>query len=177
MRLYLKMLVNDVIEIDVPSSVTLWQLYEAAHEACPEWPVSRMKLFSLDSDHVDCASLRDGDWLGLYVYEERYVKIVSGADQQYFSVEVSSQPTFTYPHTRSIFFEFNGGPFMGRFLALSKTYYSLEEMIRSSREYAPEYHDRIVEQAVPLWEEIMSTYQSRRAEYLLRREVVRGVDD
>ncbi len=183
MKLYVKILTGELIEIEVESPVTKDNILDAIHALCPDWEKHRMIVFSTNQSRngFDPQSLQDEDMICLFLTEPQYVQIVTGADHQYFSLNVSSQPTFSYPHTRSLFFEFRSkdeGPTEKDtfyYFAKNTTCTSLEEMIRLNTEYPPTSIDYIVDTAKKCWEKIMKHYPSKRKEYMKRLDHIQNV--
>ena len=180
MIIHVKMLNGDHLVTDTPPFEGVNGIRQQIYRAHPEWSISRMRLFTTDTSTgvIDFATLKDGDVIHLYLTEEVFVQIVTGADHEYFSINVSDTEDFAYQHTRSLFFHYTGSPFSQSevfyYFTHRRFYERIEDMVRANTEYPLEWVDQIVEQANEKWATIQQMYPKARQQYLDRFEMVQS---
>lgn len=109
MRLYVKSLAHDLLEIDWNPLTGPQGIREAIHEVEPSWSLTRLEPFLPREDMV-WAELEEDDCIGLLLSKEWYVKIIRYEDTFHFFIHASSNPQFSYPDTHTIMFEHTRHP-------------------------------------------------------------------
>ena len=178
MRLHARMLSGDVIsvEMDVKGESFIDDIKEAIHAIRPEWPTYVIRVFTTETEsgEIDPHQLRDNDWLGLVIIDPIFVRVITGADHSLFSICVSERPDFSYPHTRTLFFEFDNGCFYH--FRHRRNHNDLSSMIRQAGEFPEEQLDYIIRETETQWNTIMETYPEMRKRYLERLEIVHSIE-
>jgi len=175
MKLYIKLLTGDFLQIDCDPNEK--SIHDAIHMIHPEWDPSQMRLFTMDAHDGICnmSTLEENNILCLFICDPCYVRILTNAEHLIFSLSVSERPDFTYPCTRSLFFEFSGH----KMYDYSKRHAvdTLEHLIHRSDEFRMDQLEYIIKEAQKQWAVIMETYEEKRGEYLRRLQIVQSVDN
>jgi hypothetical protein len=157
MRLYVKMLAEGLLEIEWDPTTGRYGICEAIRVLEPTWSYSRMEPFLLQ-ENACWSDLEEDDMIGLFLITEQYVKIVPCESTSYYFLHVSSDPEFTFPHTRTIMFEHEihprtGGDKFSCALPSLHRFSAITELIVLWSEITDSYKKQVIELANNAWRE------------------------
>jgi hypothetical protein len=173
MKLIVKLLKGDLLEIDWDPSTGEKGLKSSIQSFDPSWTPGRQQLFMIEPTRFpfDIKDLSEGDCIGLFLCPLQFAKITSSYTHTLFALHLSSEQDFSYPNTLSVFFEFErkNGEDEFRCFITRKIFNTLEEIIKNMPYITQEMKPYWIEIALPAWEEVMKWWPSLRQAYLDRR--------
>lgn len=164
---------GELLEIDWDPSTGEKGLKGCIQAFDSSWTPGRQRFFMVEPKSVPFSTddLSDGDWVGLFLCPPRFAKFTASYSHTLFALHLSSDESFSYPHTTSIFFEFSrtSGADCFRCFMTHKMYSTIAELIQSITYLSDEMKPYWIELAIPAWEDVMKWWPALYQAYLDRR--------
>lgn len=172
MKLQVHLMNGDLLDLEWDPSTGESGLKQCIHAFDESWSPGRQRLFRIVPGSIpfDVRTLVENDVIGLFLCPVLFVRFTASITHTLFAMHMSFREDFSYPHTTSLFFDFEkdlpDGPEVFRCYESRGVFGSIEEMIRGTPSIPGEMKDYWIEQAIPQWEEVMRWWPALREHYI-----------